>query len=87
MWETKRHQEGLLGLSRPYLVCVHISGPSLLEMKFFQNLFSPSFSSFFEGFLNQLSNTTHLSYEHDITRYTNVFIASDKIVSAAYLGI
>ena len=56
-------------------------------MKFFQKLFCPSFCSFFRGFWTNFQHTTRFSSEHDITLYTNVFIASDKIVSAAYLGI
>ena len=66
---------GLLRLSYPRLVCVLFSGPSLLEMKFFQKLFPPSFCSFWGGggggVLNQFSNTTRFTSKHDITLQTN----------------
>ena len=40
---------GFLRFSDLRLVCVLFSGPSLLERKFFQKHFPPSFCSFFGG--------------------------------------
>ena len=90
---------GVLEFSHPCLVSALFIGPSPLEIKFFFRNFFPLVTVLFWGFLNQLSNWRQkclslatkqsllLTYEHEFKLQTNVFIASDEIVSATHLQI
>ena len=53
---TQQMQGSLLAFFYPCLVSALFSGPSLLEMKFCRNSFSPIVSVLFGGFLNQPPN-------------------------------
>ena len=72
---------GFLRLSHPRLVSILFSAPSLLQMKFFQKLFTPSLCSFWG-----ISKPIFTS-EYDITLQTNASIASNEIASATHLRI
>ena len=61
------------------ITIVPFTGPPLLEMKFFL-IHLPSYCSFFQGFLNQLFNTTHFTSEYNIILQTDAFIASNEHV-------
>ena len=75
---------GFLRLSYPRLVCVLFSGPSLLELNFFQKLFPHSFCSF-GGVLNHFSNTTRFTSEYDITLQTNASSLATSYIEALLL--
>ena len=69
-------QGSVLEFSHPCLVSVLFTGPSLTRPEVFSETFFPQFLFFFGGVSKPTSK-----------QKTNVFIASDKIVSATHLQI